>query len=515
MASETQIGRAPVSLDELLALARGERKAVLWDDPAYRARLAAGFDAVERRVARDLPVYGVTTGVGSAVVESVPPEHQGEIARNLIGSLGVGTGRILDELEAAAVVTARAISLAPGHSGVRARVIERLCELLNARVLPRIPAEGSVGASGDLAPLSYLAALVAGEREATLRGRECSAAEAHAALGFAPLELSAKEALALVNGTSVMTALGALAVERAERLARLACALTAIASEVTHGNAGHFDARIHAWKPHPGQVRAAAWIAADLDFDPSRPLPAPARLQDPYSIRCAPHALGVLLDAAALARGVLEVELNGANDNPLVDPDTGDVLHGGNFYGGHVCFALDALKSAVAGCADLLDRQLAVLCQPRASDGLPANLIAVEGAQRPAHSGFKAMQIAASALTAEAQKHSMPASAFTRSTESHNQDKVSLATIAARDALRVLELAETVAAIVLLAGCQALELRGVERARGRRRALLEAVRKEVPGLGDDRRQDRDIARVLALLRGGVLPLEGGLPLGGG
>ena len=509
MWDEAQIGRASVGIDELLALARGERRAVLWDDPAYRARLADGCAAIERRVGRGLPVYGVTTGVGSAVVDPVPPQHRDEVAQNLPRSLGVGTGRILDELEAAAVVASRAISLAAGHSGVRAEVIERLCELLNARVLPRIPAEGSVGASGDLAPLSYLAALLAGEREATVRGRELSAADAHASLGIAPLELRPKEALALVNGTSVMTALGCLALERAERLARLACALTAIASDATNGNPGHFDARIARWKPHAGQIRATAWIAADLDFDPALPLPAAARLQDAYSIRCAPQAIGVLLDAAVLARGVLEVELNSANDNPLVDPDSGEVLHGGNFYGGHVCFALDALKSATAGTADLLDRQLALLCQSRTSDGLPANLISVDGERRFAHSGFKAMQIAASALTAEAQKLSMPASAFSRSTESHNQDKVSLATIAARDALRIVELAETVAAILLLAGCQALELRGRERARGRRRALLEAVRKEVPMLGDDRRQDHDIARVLGLLRGFALPLGDG------
>ena len=506
MSRELEIGRVAVGIDELLELARGERRAVLWNDPAYRARLAAGCAAIERRVGKDLPVYGVTTGVGSAVVDRVPPQHRDEVARNLARSLGVGTGRILDELEAAAVVAARLISLAAGHSGVRAEVLERLCELLNARALPRIPAQGSVGASGDLAPLSYLAALLAGEREATLRGREQSAVEAHEALGIAPLELSAKEALALVNGTSVLTALGCLALERAERLARLSCAITAIASDATNGNPGHFDARIAAWKPHAGQIRAAAWIAADLDYDPARPLPAPARLQDRYSIRCAPQVIGVLLDAAVLARGVLEVELNSANDNPLVDPDTGDVLHGGNFYGGHVCFALDALKSATAGTADLLDRQLALLCQPQASDGLPANLISVEGERRFAHSGFKAMQIAASALTAEAQKLSMPAAAFSRSTESHNQDKVSLATIAARDALRIVELAETVAAIQLLAGCQALELRGRERARGRRRALLEAVRKEVPMLRDDRRQDHDIARVLVLMRSGALPL---------
>ena len=503
---ELHIGRAPVTAEELLALARGERAASLWSDRAYRARLDAACHAVERHLARGLPVYGVTTGVGSAVAHDVPGEHRAEIAQNLIRSLGVGTGRILCERQAAAVVASRLVSLASGHSGVRALVLERLCEFLHARLLPRIPEQGSVGASGDLAPLSYLAAALAGEREVTLAGRLLSAAEAHAELGLEPLELLPREALSLVNGTSVMTALGCIALEDALRLARLACAVTAIASESVHGNPAHFDARIAAWKPHAGQVRAAAFIAADLEYDPARPVQSPARLQDRYSIRCAPQVIGVLFDAAELARGVLEVELNSANDNPLVDPYTGDILHGGNFYGGHVCFALDALKAAVASVADLLDRQLALLCSPDATDGLPANLIAIDGPARHAHSGFKAMQIAASALTAEAQKLTMPAAAFSRSTESNNQDKVSLGTIAARDALRVVELAETVAAIQLLACCQALELRRTESARRRARALLAVVRKEVPMLREDRRQDHDIARVLVLMRANALPL---------
>ncbi len=508
-APDLHVGRAPIGVEDLLALARGERTAVLWDDAAFRARLDAACRAVENHVERGLPFYGVTTGVGSAVGDAVPPEHRAEIAQHLARSLGVGTGRILSEHQAAAVVAARLVSLVSGHSGVRALVLERLCACLDARLLPRIPEEGSVGASGDLAPLSYLAAVLAGEREVTLAGRELSAGEAHAELGLEPLALEPREVLSLVNGTSVMTALGCVALEDGLRLARLACAITALASEAVHGNPVHFDARIAAWKPHAGQVRAAAFIAADLEYDPARPLPGPARLQDRYSIRCAPQVIGVLFDACELARGVLEVELNGANDNPLVDPETGDVLHGGNFYGGHVCFALDALKGAVASVADLLDRQLSLLCSPAASDGLPANLIAVEGPARAAHSGFKAMQVAASALTAEAQKLTMPAAAFSRSTESHNQDKVSLGTIASRDALRVVELAETVAAIQLLACCQALDLRGDGGARRRSRALLDAVRKEVPMLREDRRQDLDIARVLALLRANALPL--GLP----
>ena len=235
-----------------------------------------------------------------------------------------------------------------------------------------------------------------------------------------------------MNGTSVMTALGCLAFERALRLARWASALTAIACDAMRGNPAHFDARIFALKPHPGTQRAAAWIRADL-ARPGGASREPVRLQDRYSLRCAPHVIGVLLDALDFSRALLEIELNGVNDNPLVDPDTGDVLHGGNFYGGHVCFAIDGLKTAVANVADLLDRQLCLLCEPATSGGLPANLVAAAGPASVAHHGFKAMQITASALTAEALKLTMPASAFSRSTESHNQDKVSMGTIAARE----------------------------------------------------------------------------------
>jgi histidine ammonia-lyase len=211
--------------------------------------------------------------------------------------------------------------------------------------------------------------------------------------------------------------------------------------------------------------------------------------------------IGVLLDALDFTRAWLEIELNGANDNPLVDPEAELVLHGGNFYGGHVAFAMDGLKAAVASVADLLDRQLVLLCSPETSDGLPENLIA-----EPAHHGFKAMQIASSALVAEALKLTVPAASFSRSTEGHNQDKVSMGTVAARDCLRVLELGETGAAIALLAACQALDLRAPAPLAGRARALHDAVRRVVPRLDADRRQDADIERVLRLHRAGGLPL---------
>ena len=495
------LGRRALTLEEMLELARGECRAALDDDPDHRRKLERSRAVVAEAQRRRETVYGVTTGVGASASNVIPESLWDEMPHNLLRFHGCGTGRILDETEAACVLAVRLGTLARGHSGVRTELLERLCELLNQRALPRIPEEGSVGASGDLTPLSYLAALVVGEREATLRGRILPAAEVLAELGLEPLPLQPKESLALMNGTSVMTALACLCFERAERLARLAAAITAMMVDVTHGNRAHFDPRIFALKPHPGQTLCADWIRADLESD--APEPAPARLQDRYSLRCAPHVVGVLLDALAHARSMLEIEINGIDDNPLIDPDAGAVLHGGNFYGGHVAFVLDGLKTAVANVADLLDRQLVLLCVPETSDGLPANLVASDNAT---HHGFKAMQITASALTAEAQKLSMPASVFSRSTESHNQDKVSMGTLAARDCRRILDLTETVAVIALLAACQALDLRGSEGGTRRGRALRDAIRKEVPWVAEDRRQDLDIECVLALYRAAALPV---------
>jgi histidine ammonia-lyase len=502
-----RFGRDAVGVRDVLALARGERQAALADDSAWEQRLETGQRAIERAQGNGGSVYGVTTGVGRSVDNAIPEALRVDLPHHLLRFHGVGTGRILSEEEAAAVVVVRLASLARGHSGVSRELLERLCDLINLRLLPRIPAEGSVGASGDLTPLSYLAATLVGEREASLGGRVLSSAEALAEAGLAPLRLRPKESLALMNGTSVMAALGCLAWERSMRLARLAAGVSAAVSEATLGNPGHFDARIFEWKPHPGPRRCAAWIRADLHHD--TPVAAPARLQDRYSIRCAPHVIGVLLDAAELTRGILDIEVEGVNDNPLVDPENGDVLHGGNFYGGHVAFAMDSLKGTVAGVADLLDRQLALLCMPETNGGLPADLVAVEGPSAAVHHGFKAMQISASALTAEAQKLTMPAAAFSRSTESHNQDKVSMGTIAARDCLRILELGETVAAISVLAACQAVDLRErLGQAPGRGASRLRAVvRKAVPMVLEDRRQDLDIARILELLRSRTLPLD--------
>lgn len=500
---ELLVGPRPLAIEDIVALAEGRARVRVDAEPGYRALLAAGAGHLARRLAAGEVVYGVTTGFGDSCVTAVPADYVAQMPVNLMRFHGCGTGRVFDETESAAIVAVRLAALARGWSGVRPVVLERLCALLEHRVLPCIPSEGSVGASGDLTPLSYVVAALVGERECLVAGAVVPADEALAAAGIEPLVLAPKESLALMNGTSVMVGLGCLAYARALRLARQCAALTAMASDVLGGNPAHFDDRIFAAKPHPGQRACARWIREDIEAPRGT---APSRIQDRYSVRCAPHVIGVLLDALPWIRETLEVETNGANDNPLIDPETGEVLHGGNFYGGHACFALDALKTAVANLADLIDRQMAQICNPDMSNGLPANLVGRTGSDSAAHHGFKAMQISSSALAAEALKLTMPASVFSRSTECHNQDKVSMGTIAARDCLRILELTETVAAIVTLALCQAVDLRGGANCHRRSLAMHAAVRARVPMVDADRRQDHDIATVLALHRGGALPI---------
>lgn len=505
MAEPVRIGAVGLTIEDVVRAAYGAGLELDEEDAAFLGRIDASERHLQARLCGGDVVYGVNTGFGDSCVNAVASEHVSAMPLNLVRFHGCGTGALFGPVEAAAVVVVRTAALARGWSGVRRAVLGRLCALVTRRVLPAIPSEGSVGASGDLTPLSYVAALLVGERECWFEGQVVAAGPVLARHGLAPLVLAPKESLALMNGTSVMVALGCLAFVQARRLARWCAALTAMASEALAGNPGHFDDRIFAAKPHPGQRACARWIREDLAAADGAARPAVPRIQDRYSVRCAPHVIGVLVDALPWIRQTLEIEVNGANDNPLIDPDSGEVLHGGNFYGGHACFALDGLKTAVANLADLVDRQMAQICNPDMSNGLPANLVGRTGSDRAAHHGFKAMQISTSALAAEALKLTMPASVFSRSTECHNQDKVSMGTIAARDCLRVLELTETTAAIATLALCQALDLRGGPRC-VRSQAVHAAVRARAARVDADRRQDGDIAAVLELLRAGALGL---------
>ena len=492
-----------LSIEDIADLAHRRRAAVLSADPDFRARIQAGADFVARLLAEDGVIYGVTTGYGDSCTVVVPPHLVPELPHRLYAYHGIGAGRHLDSAETRAVLATRLASLCRGMSGVGVALLEQLVALLQHDLLPLIPAEGSVGASGDLTPLSYLAAVLCGERDVVFDGRRMPAAEALASVGLQPLRLRPKEGLALMNGTAVMTALACLAWQRSDHLGRLATRITALNVVASAGNAHHFDETLFAAKPHPGQQRVAARLRADLMSE--KPSRNDARLQDRYSLRCAPHVIGVLEDALPFLRQQIENELNSANDNPLIDAENGRVLHGGHFYGGHIAFAMDALKTAVANISDLLDRQLALLVDTRFNHGLPANLSGAVGERATINHGLKALQISVSAWTAEALKGTMPASVFSRSTECHNQDKVSMGTIAARDCLRVLELSEQVGAAMLIASRQALALRQRLQPLNLTPALtamFDALCNSIGFVEEDRALDIDLQRLLEAMREG-------------
>jgi histidine ammonia-lyase len=491
------LGERRLGVADVVEVARGRRGCVLSGDDGIRTGLGRGQAIVAERIARGERLYGITTGYGDSVVQEIPLEQVDTLSALLVRYHGCGVGEPFPAELALGMVLIRAATFSSGYSAVRVELIERLLDLVSHRIAPVIPGVGSVGASGDLTPLSYIAAVVSGEREVWYRGERMPARTALEACGLAPLTLAPKEGLALINGTAVMAALACFAIERARKFARLACTLTAMASDATVGNPAHFDPRIFAAKPHPGCVEVADLIRADLEGG-SRPDPIP-RLQDRYSIRCAPHVIGVLLDTLPWAERIVEIEINGANDNPLVDPESGEFLHGGNFYGGHLVAVLDTLKVAVANVAELLERQLLLLCQPSASNGLPVNLTGAAPERRASHHGFKGAQITASAIVAEMLKLSMPASVFSRSTENHNQDKVSMGTIAGRDCLKILDQADLVGAISLIACAQAVELRGLDSCGVASRRMVEALRPHVSFVEDDRSLDVDIEALAAMI----------------
>jgi histidine ammonia-lyase len=390
------------------------------------------------------------------------PAHQvNELPLHLSRFHGCGLGQNLDLISARAVVVTRLCSLARGYSGVSHALLERLVWMLNENVIPVIPSEGSVGASGDLTPLSYIAGALVGERDVYDQGQIVPVSAVYAEKGMQPLVMRPKEGLALMNGTAVMTAIACLNYKKAEQISLASTCITALNVLALEGNPSHFDEVLFAQKPHPGQQHIAAqlrdWLNSEVQTEHQS-----SRLQDRYSLRCAPHIIGVFEDSKVWLRQFIENELNSSNDNPLIDPVNLRVLHGGHFYGGHIAQAMDSLKIMIANIADLMDRQLAQLVDYKMNNGLPRNLTGATDERLPLNHGFKAVQIGVSAWTAEALKQTLSASIFSRSTECHNQDKVSMGTIAARDASRVIVLTEQVIAALCCASVQAIHLKTLD-----------------------------------------------------
>jgi histidine ammonia-lyase len=489
-----------LTIEDVCNIANRQARVELGDQPEFVERIDKGARFIDTLLKEQGFVYGVTTGYGESCTVSIPPHSVEQLPKQLYTYHGCGMGDYFDIEQTRAILAARLASLARGYSGVRYKLLQQLAELLIQDVLPLIPQEGSVGASGDLTPLSYVAAVLAGERDVRYRGERQAAQAVFAELDIEVLTLKPKEGLAIMNGTAAMTGIACLAFRRAEYLSRLATRITSLALVALNGNAYHFDEQLFSVKPHPGQNRVAERIRADLQVQYSAPR-HDTRLQDRYSLRCAPHIIGVLEDSLPWLRQFVENELNSANDNPIIDAEQERVLHGGHFYGGHIAFAMDSLKTAVANLADLMDRQMAQLMDPKFNNGLPANLSGAIREQALLSHGFKALQIAVSAWTAEALKLTMPASVFSRSTECHNQDKVSMGTIAARDCIRILELTEQVAVAVLLAVVQGVELRGnIDALSPALQKTVRQLREHSPFLGTDRALEQELRLCLDLTR---------------
>ncbi|MDN0200023.1 aromatic amino acid ammonia-lyase [Streptomyces sp. S.PNR 29] len=485
-------------------------------------RMAQSRRLKDQLTASGIPIYGVTSGFGDSNTRQISDAKAAELQKNLIRFLGSGVGPAAPDEVVRATMLVRANCLARGASGVRPELVRLLIDCLNLDLLPVIPERGSVGASGDLVPLSYLAGLLTGQAQATYQGIRKPADQALVEHGLAPVELVAKEGLALVNGTSFMSGFAVLALRDAAELAFAADLCTALTSQVLRGNPGHFADFLFEHKPHTGVRQSATLVrrllsgSASFDANVERPAPVAGGadfreldqpIQDRYSIRCAPHVTGTVRDTLEWAEQWITTEINSANDNPLFDVEAGVVRSGGNFYGGHVGLAMDALKTAVAGLGDLLDRQLELTVDEKFNNGLTPNLIprvAPDDRRAGLHHGFKGMQITASALAAEALKWTMPASSFSRSTEAHNQDKVSMGTIASRDAYAVGGLVRNIAAIHLMALCQAADLRGPDSLSRPTRIAYELVRKYSPHLDGDRPLDTEIELVSRLIASGEL-----------
>lgn len=512
---------APLRLMDVHAVAATGAPLVL--GPALRARAAAAEACLDRHVAARRRIYGVTTGYGPLATSYIAPERAAELQRYLVCHLATGVGAPLPPDQARAVAVARLAALAAGRSGVRAEVLDALLGTLNAGLAPAIPEKGTVGASGDLTPLSHLALALMGEGAFLVEGAERPAAEVLAAHGLAPIVLGRKDALALVNGTSAMTGIAALAGVRARWLLDTALATTVTMAELLGGRTEAWHKLIAAARPHPGQiyVQERLWaLAADSDrlvppeqpppvlddlgeegVAQSRPLP-----QDAYSLRCAPQLLGAIADTLDWHERVVATELNAATDNPLVFAERDFVMHAGNFFGQHVGFASDALTNAVVMLAVHSERKVARLTDPVRSGGFPPFL---QPRETGLMSGFMGAQVTASALVGEMRARAHPASIQSISTNGDNQDINPMGTIAARKSAELVEDAARVIAIEALAATQGFELAGGFTSNGAgfsacARRLAERVRALSDFVGADRPLAPDIARVAAAVRAGEL-----------
>jgi histidine ammonia-lyase len=487
-----------MTIEALVAVARQGAEARL--SAAAEARIAAGRALVDRWVREERRIYGVTTGFGALSDVAISGKDTRRLQENILMSHAAGVGRPLDAETVRAIMTLRVKDFARGHSGIRLETAQQLLELLNRGVVPVIPEKGSVGASGDLAPLAHLALVLLGKGAAFYDGRKMSGAEALKASGLAPIRLESAEGLALVNGTQVMTAIGALSVHDARQLSRLTDIAASMTLEVLMGSRTEFNPKIHQVRPHPGQIAAAANMeritrASEIISSHSDC----SRVQDAYTLRCSPQVHGATKDAIAYCRRVVETELNASTGNPLIFAESEEFLLGGNFHGQPVALAMDFLGIAVAELANISERRIERLVNPMLS-GLPAFLVSDGGL----NSGFMIAQYTAAALVSENKVLAHPASVDSIPTSANKEDHVSMGTIAARKGREIVANTENVIGIELLCAAQALDLFTNLKPGEGTLAAYQAIRRAIPHLDTDRFLAADIDAMRELMRSGAI-----------
>jgi histidine ammonia-lyase len=495
----------PLTLNEIESVSN--RACPVGVHAASLSRVAESRDLIERILAEGQTVYGVNTGFGKLSDVSIPAEKLAELQVNLVRSHSGGVGQPLSEGEARAMLLLRANVLAKGYSGVRPVLLELLVAMLNGGVHPVIPEKGSVGASGDLAPLAHLALVAIGEGEAFYRGERLTGGEALRRAGLKPVQLSAKEGLALLNGTQAMTAVGALAVVRGRRMVQLCDLAGAMSLEALMGTPAAFDARIHKARPHAGQIVAAAHLMQLMEGSEIRESHREhdSRVQDAYCLRCMPQVHGAVRGVLAHVAGVLEIEAGSATDNPLVFPpisfniqNHGAVISGGNFHGAPLAYAFDYAALALTDLASITERRIDRLLNPDINEGLPAFLSNDPGLS----SGFMIAQIVAAALINECQVLSHPSSTGSIPTDGGKEDHVSMGMTGALKLRQIVEDVERIVGIELMCAAQALEYRRPLRSSPEIERAHAAVRKVVPRLERDRVLAPDIDAMAASVRAG-------------
>ena len=494
-----ELGGKPLSLEDVAGVAYGGESVQVAG--SARSRIVASRKVIDDIVARDAVVYGINTGFGKLADVRIAREEIDALQLNLVRSHACGIGPPLSEPEVRAMMLLRANVLSLGFSGIRPEVIELLCQMLNTRVHPVVPEKGSVGASGDLAPLAHLALNLIGEGEAFFDGKRMESSEALKRAKLRPLKLEAKEGLALLNGTQAMHAVGGLSILRAKRLANVADIAGAMTLEGLRDTPAAFDPRLQDARPHHGQRTVAAHLNSLLRESQIREShrEGDPRVQDAYSIRCMPQVHGAVRDVFTHCEEILEVESASATDNPLVFVETGDVVSGGNFHGAPLAFALDYAAIALTDLMNISERRVDRLTNPDKSEGLPAFLARKPGVE----SGFMIAQVAAASLVNEARVLAHPASIDNVTTWGGKEDHVSMGMTSALKLRSIVELAENLFAIELLTSAEALEHRrplsagnGVEKA-------FQLVRQVAPALTNDRVLSGDIARVAEKIRAGA------------